>query len=164
MIAERERHFAGATYNGQTEDHSDGGRYGVASHAGSRLLADLVDRTGLTEALGVALSGTRRRRSAHDPGQVLTGLAVMLADGGRGISGLAVGRDRPELFGPVASTATAWRVLDSLDTSQLSAVRSARAAARARLWAQREQTVGPVPDAKWPGPKVRGGQAVGPDR
>jgi hypothetical protein len=46
---------------------------------------------------------------------VLVDLAVMLADGGRGISGLAVLRNRPELFGPVASTPTAWRVLAGID-------------------------------------------------
>jgi len=129
---------------------------GVASHAGSRLLADLADRTGLTDALGDALAGTRRRRSAHDPGRVLTDLAVMLADGGRGISGLAVLRDRPELFGQVASTATAWRVLDSIDPAALTAVRAARAVARERLWAQRAETVGPLPPSpaggrQWPG-------------
>jgi len=117
---------------------------GVASHAGSRLLADLADRTGLTDALGDALAGLRRRQSAHDPGRVLTDLAVMLADGGRGISGLAVLRDRPELFGTVASTATAWRVLDSIDGTRLDAIRSARAQARERLWAQRTETVGPI--------------------
>lgn len=71
---------------------------------------------------------------------------MLLADGGRRISGLAVLRDRPELFGPVASTATAWRVLDSLDAPLLSAVRSAQEAARERLWAQRAETVGPIPD------------------
>jgi hypothetical protein len=129
---------------------------GVASHAGTRLLADLADRTGLTDVLGDALAGTRRRRSAHDPGRVLTDLAVMLADGGRGISGLAVLRDRPELFGSVASTATAWRVLDNIDSSRLNAVRAARAAARQRLWAQRAETVGPMPASPaggraWPG-------------
>ncbi len=43
---------------------------GVASHAGTRLLADLADRAGLTDALGEAVVGTRRRRSAHDPGRV----------------------------------------------------------------------------------------------
>ena len=83
---------------------------GVVSHAGSRLLADLADRTGLTDALNEALNGRRQRRSAHEPGRVLVDLAVMLADGGRGISGLAVLRDQPGLFGPVASTATAWRL------------------------------------------------------
>lgn len=128
---------------------------GVASHAGSRLLADLADRTGLTNALGDALVGTRQRRSTHDPGRVLTDLAVMLADGGRGISGLAVLRDRPELFGQVASTATAWRVLDSIDSSRLDAVRAARAQARERLWAQRAEIAGPIPASRaggraWP--------------
>ena len=56
-----------------------------------------------------------RRRSAHAPGRVLADLAVMLADGGVAIGDLAVLRDQPDLFGPVASTATAWRVLDSID-------------------------------------------------
>ena len=86
---------------------SDGA--GVVSHVGSRLLAGVADRTGLTEAFGEALAGLRERRSAHDPGRVLTDLAVLLADGGRCISDLAVLRDQPVLFGPVASTATAWR-------------------------------------------------------
>ena len=117
-----------------TDGHS------VASHAGSRLLADLADRTGLTQALSEAVGGLRRRRAGHDPGRVLVDVAVMLADGGRGISGLAVLRDRPELFGSVASTATAWRVLDGVDGALLEKVRVARAGARERLWAQRGQT------------------------
>lgn len=130
--------------------------HGVASHAGSRLLADLADRTGLTQALSEAVGGLRRRRSGHDPGRVLVDVAVMLADGGRGISGLAVLRDRPELFGSVASTATAWRVLDGVDTALLEAVRAARARARERLWAQRDATVGPIRASAaggrdWPG-------------
>ncbi|HEY0692608.1 MAG TPA: IS1380 family transposase, partial [Kribbella sp.] len=41
---------------------------GVASHVGSRLLADLADVTGLPQAFGEALGGLRRRRSRHDPG------------------------------------------------------------------------------------------------
>ena len=69
-------------------------------------------------------------------------------------------RDRPELFGMVASTATstatAWRVLDSIDRAGLAAVRSARSRARERLWAQRTETVGSIPDSRaggrdWPG-------------
>lgn len=129
---------------------------GVVSHAGSRLLADLADRTGLTGALNCALNGRRQRRSAHEPGRVLVDLAVMLADGGRGISGLAVLRDQPGLFGPVASTATAWRLLDSIDITALAAIRAAREWARELLWAQRAETVGPIPDSQaggrpWPG-------------
>src|SRR5512144_2956730 len=39
------------------------------------------------------------------------------------------------LFGPVASDATAWRVLDRVDERRLATLRAARAAARARVWA-----------------------------
>ena len=120
---------------------------GVASHAGSRLLADLADRTGLTQGLSEAVGGLRRRRAGHDPGRVLVDVAAMLADGGRGISGLAVLRDRPELFGSVASTATVWRVLDGIDAALLEAARAARARARERVWAHRERSVGPIPDS-----------------
>ena len=65
-------------------------------------------------------------------GRVLTDVAVMLADGGEAISDLALLRDQPEVFGPVASTATAWRVLDGIDDMTLARLRDARAAARER--------------------------------
>ena len=117
-----------------------GGGSGVVSHAGSRLLAELADRAGVTAGFGDVLAGLRERRSAHDPGRVLVDLAVMLADGGTTISDLAVLRNQPELFGPVASTATAWRVLDRVDDSLLAGLRSARAAARERIWLQAADT------------------------
>ena len=41
---------------------------GVVSHAGSRLLADLADRTTLTAELSAALAGLVRPRAVHDPG------------------------------------------------------------------------------------------------
>jgi hypothetical protein len=97
----------------------------VASHAGSRLLADLADRSGLTEALGDALAGLRSRRSGPDPGRVLVDVAVMLAEGGVAISDLAVLRDQTGAVRPVASAATAWRVLDAVDQRLLEAVRRA---------------------------------------
>jgi hypothetical protein len=132
---------------------------GVVSHVGSRLLAGLADRSGLTDAFSDALGGLRERRSGHDPGRVLTDLAVLLADGGRSISDLAVLRDQPVLFGPVASTATAWRILDKIDPVLLNRLRSARAAARERLWAQRAETVGPIGGHRgggrtWPGLRI----------
>lgn len=107
---------------------------GVASHVGTRLLADVADAAGVTAAYAEALAGVRERRSRHDPGRVLTDLAVMLADGGEAISDLAVLRDQPDLFGAVASTATAWRVLDAVDEPMLNALRAARALARERAW------------------------------
>ena len=129
--------------------------YGVALQAGSRLLANLADRTGLTQEMSEAVGGMRRRRSAHNPGRVLVDVAVMLADGWRGISGLAVLRDRPDLFGSVASTATAWRVLDGIDTALLEKIRTARARARDGNGSG-ARAVGPIPDSvaggrSWPG-------------
>ncbi len=111
----------------------------VSTHARSRLLADLAELSGLTRELSDALAPLRQRRSAHDPGRALVDLAVMLADGCEAISDLAVLRDQPELLGPVASTATAWRVLDAVDDDVRAALRVARAQARDRLWAQRDE-------------------------
>lgn len=121
---------------------------GVVSHAGSRLLADVAVVSGLDVALGEVAGARRRRRSAHDPGRVLADLAVMLADGGEAISDLAVLRDQPGLFGPVASTPTAWRVLESLavrGADGLAALHQARAVARERAWMARAEIGRPVP-------------------
>jgi hypothetical protein len=108
----------------------------VASHVGSRLLADLADAVGLTAGLSAAMAPTKRRRRGHDRGQVLVDLAVAIADGGETISDLAVLRDQPDLFGEVASTPTAWRTLEAVDAAVLEAIAAARAAARARAWAE----------------------------
>lgn len=80
---------------------------GVVSHAGSRLLADLAEVTGLTSAFTCALCRLRPRGTGHAPGRVAVDLAVMLADAGETITDLAVLRDQREVFGPVASTPTA---------------------------------------------------------
>jgi hypothetical protein len=107
---------------------------GVVGHAGAALLRELADRVGLTTALGWYQPGGRRR---HLDAAVLRDLAVMLADGGDCLSDLAALRDQPELFGPVASTPTAWRVLERLaqDPDGLARLRAARAHSRARAWA-----------------------------
>ncbi|HWT22699.1 MAG TPA: transposase, partial [Solirubrobacteraceae bacterium] len=76
---------------------------GLSSRAGTVLLALAAERLGLTDALGWALSETRERRSAHDPGRVFCDLAVMLADGGRCVSDLVALGSQPALFGDVAS-------------------------------------------------------------
>ena len=69
------------------------------------------------------------------PGQVLSDLAVAVADGADAVSGNAVLTYRQEVFGQVASMPTAWRVLDRVDAEHLPAVRAARAAARQAAWA-----------------------------
>ena len=95
------------------DDRPDGA--GVVGHAGARLLADLADATGLTTAYSTALRPLRPRGTGHDPGRIATDLAVMLADGGETITELAVLRDQSEVFGPVASTPTAWTRVFPLD-------------------------------------------------
>lgn len=117
----------------------------MVSHAGARLLADLADSTGLTSAFSQALAGLRQRQGGHDPGRIAVDLAVMLADGGEAISDLGVLRDQVDLFGPVASNPTAWRLLSGLDAPMLAALRSARAAAREVAWAQHAETRGDLP-------------------
>lgn len=56
-------------------------------------------------------------------------LAVMVADGGEAITDMAVLRDQSEVFGPVASTPTAWRLLADIDETGLARLRAARAQA-----------------------------------
>jgi len=128
----------------------------VVAHAGARLLADLAEATGLTGALSEALAGSRVRGGGHDPGRVLADLAVMLADGGETISDLATLRDQPELFGKVASAATAWRALDGIDQGALSRIRAARAASRETAWAQHADTIGQFPQARAAGRVIPG--------
>jgi hypothetical protein len=108
---------------------------GVVSHAGVGMLRELADGTGLVGAVTEALIDTYPGVPVHAPGQVFTDLAVAVADGADAISGIAVLVDRPELFGPVASMPTCWRVLDRIDAAHLPAVRAARAQARERAWA-----------------------------
>ena len=109
---------------------------GLVSHAGAGLLAEAADRLGLTEALSRALAPMRERRGKHDPGRVVRDLAVMLADGGDCLADLRAVRDQPVLFGPVASDATAFRVIDAIaaDPGLLDALRAARARARENAW------------------------------
>jgi Transposase DDE domain group 1 len=121
---------------------------GVVSHAGSRLLADLADVTGLTTAFTDALRRLRPRGTGHDPGRIAVDLAVMLADGGEAIADLAVLRDQTKVFGPVASTPTAWRLLAGIDPAALARLRSARAAAREVAWLQAAETTGGIPAAR----------------
>jgi hypothetical protein len=113
---------------------------GVVNHAGTRLLADLADATGLSTAMSQALAPLRQRDRGHDPARVAVDVAVMLADGGEAIADLAVLRNQSELFGPVASDATAWRVLNGVDAAALARIRAARAQAREVAWAQAAET------------------------
>lgn len=107
---------------------------GIVNHAGTAALSQLADALGLTKALSVAMAPTRRRRSKHEPGRVLRDLLVMIADGGDCVSDLVALRDQPDLFGEVATTATAWRVIDGITEADLARLREARRRALEQAW------------------------------
>ena len=110
---------------------------GLVSHAGSALLAQIADKSGLTQALSVRLESLKARRSGHDPGRVVRDLAVMLADGGDCLADLVAVRDQDALFGAVASDSTAFRVVDRIASTPglLDALADAHARAREHVWA-----------------------------
>jgi hypothetical protein len=120
---------------GVTVDVSADGE-GLVSHAGSALLAQVADKTGLTRALSRRLRAMKERRSGHDPGRVVRDLAVMLADGGECLADLGALRDQQVLFGEVASDATAYRVIERIasDSELVDGLREAHATARACAW------------------------------
>src|SRR3954471_11628399 len=95
----------------------------------------MAEYSGLVEGVTEALIGTYRGAPVHAPGRVFTDLAVAVADGADAISGISVLGDRQDLFGPVASMPTTWRVLDRIDADRLGAVREGRSAARESAWA-----------------------------
>lgn len=129
---------------------------GVVGHAGTRLVADVAEVTGLLGGFSDALAGLRQRRSGHDPGRVAVDVAVMLADGGEAIADLAVLRNEAGLFGAVASNPTAWRVLSDVDEAGLARLRTARAQAREVAWAQLTETRGGLPESTAAGLPVPG--------
>jgi hypothetical protein len=111
---------------------------GLVSQAGTLLLAEAARVTGLGEGLSGALARWRVPRAVHDPGKILTDLAITLALGGDCLADVAVLRAQPELAGPVASDPVISRLVSALAAEgprALRAIRKARAAARERAWA-----------------------------
>lgn len=109
---------------------------GLVSHAGSALLGQVADKVGLTRALSTRLGVIKQRRRGHDPGRVISDLAVMLADGGECVCDLGAVREQGALFGEVASDSTAFRTIDRIahTPGMLDGLRSAHAQARERFW------------------------------
>src|SRR6185295_9712264 len=68
---------------------------GLVSHAGTALLSQIADKSGLSREL----APMRERRGAHDPGHIVRDLAVMLADGGEALADLGAIRKQAALFG-----------------------------------------------------------------
>ena len=117
--------------------HADTGGTGVVSQAGGVALVETARAAGLDHALSLALGRWRKPMARHDPGKVITDLAVTLALGGDCLADVALLRAEPAIFGAVASDPTVSRMIDTLaaDASRaLKAIDAARAAARARVW------------------------------
>jgi hypothetical protein len=107
----------------------------LISHAGTALLAELADRSGLTEAMSEAMAECGISWRIHDPGVVLTHLAVAMADGADCLSDFAAIKENEELFGDVASVATAWRSVQATTSEELRQIPKAIAKAREVIWA-----------------------------
>lgn len=113
----------------------DGG--GVVSHAGATLLLAAAAKTGLGRELSTALTPWRKPLATHDPGKIVMDLAVSLAVGGDCLADIDQLRSRPRVFGPVASDPTVSRLISTLAADVvpvLSAINTARAAARENAW------------------------------
>lgn len=104
---------------------------GLVGRVGTRLVAEVADRIGLTGGLITALDPGGRQRD-HQPGRVAVDVSVGLVDGAACIEDLAALRAEPGLFGPLASSSTIWRTLDDINASALERVRAARSAALER--------------------------------
>jgi hypothetical protein len=115
----------------------EAGRESLISSTGGALLLATAQVSGLSTALSARLSPWRAARSIHDPGKSLLDVAMAIALGGDCLADVALVRAQPELFGPVASDPTISRLLDVLGAdpaAALTAIRGARAAARAAVW------------------------------
>ena len=109
----------------------------AVGQAGGVLLIRTVAVTGLDRALSAGLAGWRKPLAVHDPGKIITDLALNLALGGDCLADLAVLRAEPRVYGRVASDPTVSRAIATLAgeaPAVLKAIDTARAAAREQAW------------------------------
>ena len=109
----------------------------AVGQAGGVLLTRTVAATGLDRLLSDALGRWRKPMAVHDPGKILTDLALSLALGGDCLADLALLRAEPGVYGRVASDPTVSRMIATLAAdapAALKAIDTARAAARAQAW------------------------------
>lgn len=118
--------------------HVDTSPVAAVGQAGGVLLTETVRTSGLDRALSEALERWRKPLAVHDPAKVLLDLALSLALGGDCLADVGVLRAEPGVYGRVASDPTVSRTITALakDVDKvLAAVDTARATARARVWA-----------------------------
>ena len=112
---------------------------GVVSQGGSAILTSMLKGAGLGTGLSAALEAWRKPFATHDPGKILTDVALSLATGGDCVSDVDRLRDQPEVYGLVASDPTISRLFTTLSrvkpAKALANINRARAEARAHVWA-----------------------------
>ncbi|MFZ1283131.1 MAG: IS1380 family transposase [Propionicimonas sp.] len=115
----------------------DAGGTRVVGQAGGMLLTKTAVVTGLTRGLSTALAPWRKPFATHDPGKIVSDLAITLAVGGDCLADVALLRSEPAVYGKVASDPTISRLIGLLAADAphvLKAIDTARAGARARAW------------------------------
>jgi hypothetical protein len=114
----------------------DGTGKGVVSQAGGSLLTEVVRVSGVDRLLRAGLTPWRKPLAIHDPAKVVTDLAVSLALGGDCLAdigccapsrGVRAGGSDPTVSRTVSALAKDAPAV-------LTAINTARAAARARVW------------------------------
>jgi hypothetical protein len=115
----------------------EGGGRAVVSQAGGVLLVETIRKAGLDTEISAALTPWRKARAVRDPGKIPLDMALAVALGGDCLADVGMLRAEPAVFGPVASDPTVSRLINTLATTglkALTAIRSARAEARKRVW------------------------------
>ncbi len=131
-------------------------RESLISSSGALLIKEVLRVAGLDRCLSRALAPWRAPRAIHDPGTVLLDVATAVALGGDCLADVAALRAQPGVFGTVASDPTVSRVFAALAgdvDAAVSAIRAARADARAVVWSRR-RPLGGVPGTR------TGGQVI----
>ena len=111
LSAPSRRHFPGEEYRAPPQDHRVRRRSGARVPGRGVAAAETARVTGLGQGLRAGLARWRAPRAAHDPGKILTDLAVALALGGDCLADVAVLRAEPGLAGPVASDPVVSRLI-----------------------------------------------------
>lgn len=117
--------------------HIDRTSVAAVGQAGGLLLVETVRATGLDRALSAELAAWRRPFAVHDPGKIITDLALTLALGGDCLADITQLRDEPGLYGHVASDPTVSRLIKVLASDAdraVAAIGRARRTARRTAW------------------------------
>jgi len=120
----------------------------LVTSSGAAMMNETIRVAGLRPVLSRALAPWRGARARHDPGKVLLDVAIAVALGGDCLADVAAVRAQRDLFGTVASNPTLSRLFaalavdDATTDAAVLALRSARAAARDRVWSRRRPLAG----------------------